>query len=141
MPASHVIACLLCPSREHHHHASFLYRRGERLSCNAKKSMASSSKIEGGGCHNSQLGLDLDSNALGLVFWRLDLCRNCIGENCTCLQKGALASLEEYHNEEDPLDYTMDIKDATLPRNLYGAQPKGKSYTAITLSLPPHLRC
>jgi len=56
-------------------------------------------------------------------------------------QEGALASFEEYLNEENPLDYTMDIEDVTLPRNLYGAQLKGESYTAITLSLPPRLRC
>ena len=39
-----------------------------------------------------------------------------------CLQSGELSSLDEYFNEEDPLDYTEKLNDVVLPGDLYGEE-------------------
>ena len=47
-----------------------------------------------------------------------------------CLQNGELSSLEEYYNEEDPLDYTEKYNDVVLPRDLYTGDQPGMAFRA-----------
>ena len=47
------------------------------------------------------------------------------------LQNGELSSLEEYFNEEDPLDYTPEYNDIAVPGNLYADERKGMLLMAL----------
>lgn len=49
-----------------------------------------------------------------------------------CLQNGELSSLEEYFNEEDPLDYTPEYKDVVIARNLYNDEQSGMSFICLS---------
>ena len=48
-----------------------------------------------------------------------------------CLQNGELSTLEEYFNEEDPLDYTPEYKDIVIQRNLYSDAQSGMPFTHL----------
>ncbi len=47
------------------------------------------------------------------------------------VQNGELSSLEEYFNEEDPLDYTPEYKDVVIQRNLYSDAQSGMLFYAF----------
>ena len=49
-----------------------------------------------------------------------------------CVQNGELSTLEEYFNEEDPLDYTPEYKDVVIARDLYNDEQSGMSFAHLS---------